>query len=99
MGFACPACGASECGPTYTIADHEYGVAQRGNYGQCGRCATLSQVPMPSFSELAAFYPETYHSFHNRTLIVRARNALRMKRVRAMTSADGGAILDYGCGD
>jgi len=54
---------------------------------------------MPSFEELAACYPDTYHSFHNRTLSVRARNAIRLKRLRSMVSADDGAVLDYGCGD
>jgi hypothetical protein len=54
---------------------------------------------MPSFQELAGFYPVAYHSFHNRTLIVRARNALRMKRLQSLIAGNDGAILDYGCGD
>ncbi len=54
---------------------------------------------MPSFQELAGFYPGAYHSFHNRSLIGRAKHALRLKRLRSMTSGSDGAILDYGCGD
>jgi SAM-dependent methyltransferase len=85
-------------GQTYIVPDHEYGLSQRGSYSQCAHCGTLSQSPMPSFQELASFYPTAYHSFHNRTLMVRAKNALRLKRLRSMVSGDG-AILDYGCGD
>lgn len=99
MEFACPACGASENGRTYSVPDHEYGLIRRATYSQCRRCETLSQFPMPSFEELAACYPPAYHSFHNDTWVSRARNALRLRRLRSMVSADSGAILDYGCGD
>src|SRR5688500_10913540 len=106
MSFACPACGTSNPGPAYEVPDHEYGLTQRGCYRLCDECGTLSQDPMPNMDELASFYPDAYHSFHNRNLIVRAKHALRLKRLRSMISTNGdargagsGAILDYGCGD
>lgn len=99
MGFVCPACGALENGRSYTVPDHEYGLNHRATYSQCRRCNSLSQSPMPSFDELAAWYPDAYHSFHNQTWITRARHTIRLRRIRAMVTPSGGAILDYGCGD
>lgn len=80
------------------IPDHEYGLPQTGRYVECPVCETTFQQPMPTGSELAAFYPATYHSMTHRGLLQRIRNALRIARVMRLAKPDG-AILDFGCGD
>jgi SAM-dependent methyltransferase len=54
---------------------------------------------MPSIDELSSFYPENYHSFVTRGILLKARHRLRLKNIRSFISAERPRILDYGCGD
>jgi SAM-dependent methyltransferase len=94
----CPACGSTAIGSLRSIPDHEYGLAHRATYASCARCGTLAQFPMPGLLELAAFYPDEYHSMHAGGLLQRMRHDLRIRRLKRFAGTDG-PILDYGCGD
>jgi SAM-dependent methyltransferase len=94
----CPACAAPAGGETIKVPDHEYGLAFVAHYVECPSCGTLAQQPMPTFAELAEFYPADYHSMVHAGRIARARNAMRIKRLVKLARVDG-PILDYGCGD
>jgi SAM-dependent methyltransferase len=81
-----------------SVPDHEYGVAFRARYAACAACRSEYQTPMPGAAELAAFYPQGYHSFAAGGLLLRLRHDVRLRRLRALAPREG-AILDYGCGD
>jgi len=53
---------------------------------------------MPSFQQLAAFYPPTYHAATAHGLLARARHKSRLKQLAPLLTGDG-ALLDYGCGN
>ena len=97
--FHCFACQCSEAGAAFKVPDHEYNLEFVATYVECKACGTLSQTPMPTFEQLADFYPPSYHSFHNKNLIVRAKNELRLSRLRKLLGGSTGVVLDYGCGD
>jgi len=80
------------------VPDHEYGVSFVATYARCASCGSEVQAPMPADEDLAAFYPETYHSKQADGLLVRLRNDVRWKRIASLLDGDG-PILDYGCGD
>jgi hypothetical protein len=94
----CPACGGVVPSGGVPIPDHEYDLNYVARYAECGSCGTLFQVPMPTISELRDFYPPGYHSLTHAGLLSKVRNALRIRRLAKLATANG-VILDYGCGD
>lgn len=97
--FICPACEAVDVNCTYTVADHEYGLAYKAEYLFCNGCGTLSQYPMPDISQLAQFYPHGYHSFGGNNCLARLRHRQRIKKLEPLIGDGDATILDYGCGD
>lgn len=94
----CPACSTIFTGQPIAVPDREYNVAYLAQYARCAECGTLFQKPMPSFDELAAFYPPTYHAATAHGLLARARHNSRLKQLTPLLTGDG-ALLDYGCGN
>jgi SAM-dependent methyltransferase len=95
---SCPACESTAFSWTRTVPDHEYAVKGATTYACCSRCGSIYQAPMPEVSELAAYYPDTYHTLHGDGRLQRIRDGFRVRRLRALSTGEG-AILDYGCGD
>ena len=94
----CGACGKVTNGQNWRVFDHEYKLSYRACYHECGDCGTLTQSPMPTLEQLAAFYPPGYHSFSPGNKLMQARTGMRVTRLRKVLGATPGAILDYGCG-
>lgn len=94
----CPACSEICTGQPVAVPDREYNVSYLARYAQCDDCGTLSQCPMPTFQELADFYPPNYHAATAHGLLARARHNARLKQLTPLLNGDG-ALLDYGCGN
>lgn len=94
----CPACDAPAPSCGKEVPDHEYGLSRTARYAGCPACGTLFQQPMPGEAELAGFYPADYHSMTHAGRLQRLRDGLRVRRLARLVP-DGGALLDFGCGD
>lgn len=89
------------------VPDRHYGIKGIFNLSQCENCKLVFMNPMPTASELAAFYPEeSYYSYHvdiyketsdfKKFLIRLACLDSTPKDVRFKTP---GSVLDIGCGN
>lgn len=94
----CGACGGPGGDPR-AVPDHEYACDHLATYAICGACETAFQVPMPRVEDLAAFYPERYHSMLDGGWLLRARHRMRARRLGGLLPPGDGAVLDYGCGN
>jgi SAM-dependent methyltransferase len=95
----CPACAAQDSRIVGDVPDHEYAVPYVARYARCLACQSVYQAPMPRESDLAAFYPSTYHSMTIDGWLMDARRAMRVARLRKLFSKPAGVVLDYGCGN
>jgi SAM-dependent methyltransferase len=95
----CGACGYVGEGRLWPVFDHEYDRPFRAKYRECVKCGTLTQTPMPSLTQLAAFYPSDYHSFSPTDRLMKARISMRVNRLKKVLNGIPGVILDYGCGN
>lgn len=98
MTLSCPACGGLEASTPAPVPDREYGLTHVATYARCQECGTLFQHPMPTESDLAAFYPDDYHSMTAQGAVERLRHDVRLRRLRGLASGDG-PVLDFGCGN
>ena len=100
----CNLCGSSEQNPLWTGHDWAYGFPGRFTMVECAECGLVYLNPRPAAEEIGAFYPTDYEPFV-RTAGARSSWAAliqRLKlrsRVRTVTRlAEGGQLLDLGCG-
>jgi SAM-dependent methyltransferase len=99
VSLRCPACDAARCQPVGPVPDHEYAVPYVATYTRCLECETVFQSPMPRESDLAAFYPSSYHSMTIDGWLMNARRAMRVSRLKKLFPRSSGVVLDYGCGN
>jgi SAM-dependent methyltransferase len=98
--LTCRACADGHLRAPVNIPDFEYAIPGGANYGECERCGSFTQTPMPSGAQLSSFYPATYHSFLPASAISRYRQKMRVAQLQK--SFGGGpfdkTVLDFGCG-
>jgi SAM-dependent methyltransferase len=96
----CRACAAGLLKAPVNIPDFEYAIPGGANYGECERCGSFTQTPMPSDAQLSSFYPASYHSFLPASAISRYRQKMRVAQLRKSAGGEvfDKVILDFGCG-
>lgn len=103
----CPVCTAGDTAPLRSdVADFEYGVAthRRFAFDRCRVCGSDFLVPRPTVEEIASFYPDDYHAYHDdhsglARLLVRLRAKARAKYYAGLTPDGTGRLFDVGAGD
>src|SRR4051812_16148530 len=98
--LTCRACADGRLKATVNIPDFEYAIPGGANYGECERCGSFTQVPMPDSARLSSFYPGTYHSFLPASIASRYRQKMRIAQLRKSRAdrAFDKTFLDFGCG-
>jgi SAM-dependent methyltransferase len=101
----CPVCAAS--GGRVEVedpVDYEYGVEVDARIERCDHCGSLHLEPRPAASQLASWYPDDYHAYHDdhgvlaRTL-VRLRSRRRARTYARLASTRPIRLFDVGTGD
>lgn len=103
----CPNCGSADKKAFVEVPDRHYGIKGSFTYSECGSCSLIFLDPMPTDSELMAFYPEdSYYSYNVefaaedpwwKELI---RKILFLNyRTKDPAFSTPGRMLDIGCGN
>jgi len=104
----CPICGASLSVRVHRgVRDYEHGLPVVTDFDACPSCGLLAQVPPPSASALAGYYPRDYRPHaaaagpNGASLMTRLKNiqaALQIRRLAKFLPARNQPILELGCG-
>ena len=104
----CPICGASLSVRVHRgVRDYEHGLPVVTDFVACPSCGLLAQVPPPSASALAGYYPRDYRPHaaaagpNGASLMTRLKNiqaALQIRRLGKFLPARNQPILELGCG-
>src|SRR5207253_5029293 len=104
----CPICGASlSVRVRRGVRAYEHGLPVVTDFDACPSCGLLAQVPPPSASALAGYYPRDYRPHaaaagpNGASLMTRLKNiqaALQIRRLGKFLPARNQPILELGCG-
>jgi SAM-dependent methyltransferase len=103
----CPSCNSNHKKPMFNVPDRHYGIKGFFTYSACQTCGLVFLDPMPSETELMAFYPEdTYYSY---SVDIKKEESSWKGLLRKILFLDyktkdpyfshPGAMLDIGCGN
>lgn len=102
---ACPRCESDGYRTLFRAADRLYGTTNRQySVVECSSCGLLRLDPFPTQAELRGFYPEDYWWDEDESAVSRLtetyRRAVLSDHVRFAKAAfaEGGPLLDIGCG-
>ena len=103
----CPSCNSKNKLALYTVPDRHYGISGNFSYSKCANCGLVYLDPMPSNSELMAFYPEDSYYSYNVEISRKEpkwkellRKALFLEyKTKDPSFANPGRMLDIGCGN
>jgi SAM-dependent methyltransferase len=98
----CPVCGGPLSVAHRGVRDFEHGLPVAVDFHACEKCGLVAQVPAPSASALATYYPSDYRPHVNdASLVARLKAVQASMQVRGLTrflpQADR-PFLEIGCG-
>lgn len=104
---SCPVCGSGRVHLHRSdVVDFEYGVRPDREFriARCDDCQSDFLTPRPTVAEIASFYPDDYHAYHDdhsgvARLLVSLRSRARASSYREMIGSEGGRLFDVGAGD
>ncbi|GAM08242.1 ubiquinone biosynthesis O-methyltransferase [Geobacter sp. OR-1] len=101
--YACALCGSKQSSLLCETRDRHYGIPGEFTIARCNDCGLVFLSPMPTESQLAAFYPDDFYAYqpHMSSSGIKGvlKNLLRMEiKTKDPVFSKPGRMLDIGCG-